>query len=526
MTPRRLLVLPLALLAAGMLPSAAHASANQLSVMMDDDNLVYRNDATRDATLRRMAQLGVDEVRVTVLWSVVADHARNTAARDRRFRMLGADSPRAYPKLNWDRYDRLAKACVTLHIGCYFDVTGPGPAWGHEKAPASHRRDQRTWKPKANEFKLFVKAVGKRYSGTYRDENDGRGRIARVSFWALWNEPNQGGWLTPQWSGGKPYSPSLYRKLYVAGHQGLVSTGHGRDTILLGETAPLGSNKRTTRSPMYPATFIRALFCVDAQGNLSRGGVGCSDFSRTGPLVGTAWAHHPYTKSLAPTTPDPSPNSITLANLSTLTGLLDRIAARTGYLKSGLPVALTEFGYETNPPDPFSGISLARQASYLNFGDFLAWANPRVLAQTQFLLKDVPPLPKHRKNTKAYWFTYQSGLFMANGTPKPSSFAYRLPLVALPLSPGPQSGAHDTALWGQLRFRPNGAVDQVTLEYKPSDGSADWAPLGDPVTVSGPRNFFLTTRELPGAGVVRAHWHGTASPFDATSREIAVPPGG
>src|SRR3954452_72878 len=41
-------------------PAAAHASPTQLSIMQDDDELVYRDDATRDRALQRMKALGVD----------------------------------------------------------------------------------------------------------------------------------------------------------------------------------------------------------------------------------------------------------------------------------------------------------------------------------------------------------------------------------------------------------------------------------------------------------------------------------
>jgi hypothetical protein len=510
-TMRRLLPV-LALLGTLALPHVAHAGPQQLSVMMDDDNLVYRGDKVRDQTLQRMKALGVDEVRVTVLWSVVADGARRTKALDARFRRLGADNPRAYPAANWDKYDRLARACVTVRIGCYFDVTGPGPAWGHEKAPAAHRADQATWKPKPREFKLFVKALGKRYSGTYRDENDGKGPLARVSFWSIWNEPNQGGWLTPQWSGGKPYSPMLYRKLYVAGRQALAATGHDRDVILIGETAPLGNANRTTRSPMYPVTFIRSLFCIDAAGNRTNG-PGCSDFAHTGPLQATAWAHHPYTKNVYPLTRNASPNAVTMADLGTLTGLLDQVAAKTGYLAPSLPVALTEFGFETNPPDPFSGISLANQATWNTLGDFISWANPRVLTNTQFLLKDVGPDRRHKKNTKAYWFTYQSGLFFNNGTPKPSAAAYALPFLAVPTATDPATGRPSYALWGQLRFRPNGAADTATLQYQPAGGA--WAAVAS-IPVTDFHNYLTSTFTSPGPGQVRLHWEGPgALPIDS-----------
>ena len=63
-----------------------------------------------------------------------------------------------------------------------------------------------------------MQAVGRRYDGTYRDENGSRGALPRVRFWSLWNEPNQAGWLSPQWErrGGAivPASPALYRKLH------------------------------------------------------------------------------------------------------------------------------------------------------------------------------------------------------------------------------------------------------------------------------------------------------------------------
>jgi len=498
--PARRLLPALALLTALLLPSAAQASPTQLSVMMDDDALVYRNDATRDATLKQMKQLGVDAVRVTVLWSVVAKDARKTKALDKRFRKLGADDPRAYPKLNWDRYDRLVRACSTLRLGCYFDVTGPGPKWGHAKAPASHKADAATWKPKPREYKLFVKAVGKRYGGKYRDENDGKTALPKVSIWALWNEPNQGGWLTPQWENGKPASPAIYRSLFVAGRQALAATGHDKDVIFLGETAPLGNKNKTTRSPMYPATFIRELFCVNAAGNRING-KGCGSFSSTGPLQATAYAHHPYTKNINPLTPDKSPDALTMANLGSLTGLLDLVAAKTGYVKPALPVALTEFGFETNPPDPFNGVSLADQASWNQLGDYLAWANPRVMTQTQFLLKDVPPLKKHKKNSKAYWFTYQSGLYFANGAAKPAAAAYAMPFLAMPTGNDP-SGRPTYNLWGQLKFRPNGAASTATLEFNNGGG---WSPVGT-IPSTDYLGYYQQPFTSPGAGQVRVTW--------------------
>jgi hypothetical protein len=516
MLARRLLALA-TLVAALAGASAAQAAPTQLSVMMDDDSLVYRTPKTADKTLDTMAKLGVDYVRVTVLWRVVAERARNTKAKDRRFRKLGAGNPLAYPKGNWDRYDHLVNAANARGIGVYFNVTGPGPKWCCPKPPKGEEANASTWMPNAREFKLFVQAVGKRYSGKYRDENiKGRPRLPRVSFWSLWNEPNQGGWLTPQFWKGKPYSPKLFRDLYIKGHEGLVATGHGGDVILLGETAPNGKDENRSRAPMYPTTFVKTLFCVDEQGNRKSGGAGCDAFTANGPLLASAFAHHPYTKDRSPLVKDTSEKAITMANLDTLTDLLDAIAEKTGRIQRELPLALTEFGYETQPPDPYSGVTLAKQAEYSNLADLLSWANPRVLTQTQFLLRDVKPLKD--PNERRRWFTYQSGLFFADGRPKPAAAAYSFPFVAQAAGREVE-GALRYTLWGQARFRPNSRQDGIYIQHQAA-GTTGWKTIAGAFT-SG-NNYFTTTVTSPGPGRLRAAWVGDVAPGVALSRSVDV----
>jgi hypothetical protein len=362
-----------------------------------------------------------------------------------------------------------------------------------------------------------VRAIGRRYDGSYKDENDGRQRLPRVFVWALGNEPNQGGWLTPQWYHGKLYSPRLYRSLYFAGRRSLDKTGHGRDGIFIGETAPLGSSKRTSRSPVRPKPFIEQLLCAPGHTD-----AGCSDFDKYGPLQASAWAHHPYTKTLPPLQPDPNPDSITLANLNDLPTLLDQLSAQTGHIGSGLPIYSTEFGYETNPPDKYVGVPLETQADYITLGDFITYLNPRVAGNTQFLLRDVPPLRRYKKTSRHYWFTYQSGLYFANGKPKPSSLAYLFPFLALPADNAPLTAN----VWGMLRFRPNdlpeGAQDQVQIQFKPADGSADWAPLGDPIPVTDGKGFFTSQVTAPAAGSIRATWTDVATGFSVASRPSPI----
>jgi hypothetical protein len=501
------------------LPAAAAASPNQVSVMQDDDLLVYRDDATRDRAMERMKALGVDVVRVTVLWRNVA---RSVSAQDARRRDLR--SPRTYGVRTWNRYDNLVRTAERLGLRVYFSVTGPAPEYARARAPRRERDVvKQAWRPSPQQFTKFVTALGRRYSGRYRDEDTGRTALPRVSFWGLWNEPNQAGWLAPQHGFSRearrtiPQSPILYRQLYFRGRRALQDTGHGRDTILLGELAPLGSSQQGRRSPIRPAKFLRELLCLDSRGRTYTGRQArarqCSEFDKFGPLRATGFGHHPYTKDLPPTEKDSHRDSITMANVNDLAVLIDRYS-RTDRIARGLPIVITEFGYETNPPDPFSGQPLDRQAEFLNVGDWMAYTNPRVLSQTQFILEDGPPVRGARQGTKAYWFTYQSGLFFADGTPKPAAQAYALPFLAARLPGG-------LGVWGQLRFRPNGITDRVQIERLTDDGST-WEPVGEPVTVTNAMGFFQGLLPETRPGTYRAHWTGPEAPGDALSRPFDV----
>ena len=83
----------------------------------------------------------------------------------------------------------------------------------------------------------------------------------------------------------------------------------------------------------------------------------------------------------------------TIANLDDLSGLLRRVYDRYGRPRpGGGALYLTEFGYQTNPPDPIA-VTPKQQSVYLNHSEFIAWRNPRVRTLAQFLLVDDKPLP-------------------------------------------------------------------------------------------------------------------------------------
>ena len=179
---------------------------------------------------------------------------------------------------------------------------------------------------------------------------------------------------------------------------------------------------------------------------------------------------------------------------------------------------MTEFGYETEP-DPFVGISQAKQAEYINIGEYQAYVNPRVLGQAQFLLRDVLPVKGAKKNSKQYWFTYQSGLYKSNGAPKLSVLAYKMPLVAT--GQGTDSvGATTVTFWGGVRFLPFGTKSQVYMQYR-VQGSNTFQLVGDavPVEASG---YYTTAVAQPDPGTWRAIWVNPVTGGFEISREVEV----
>jgi hypothetical protein len=77
-------------------------------------------------------------------------------------------------------------------------------------------------------------------------------------------------------------------------------------------------------------------------------------------------------------------------------------------------VWLTEYGYQTNPPDRLFGVTWAQQARYLTQAVAIARRDPRVDVLLWFLLED--------ERDVARW---QSGLITADGVRKPSFAAFQ-----------------------------------------------------------------------------------------------------
>jgi hypothetical protein len=437
-TRATLLVLALLAVAA----PAAQASRTQESTFQDDNHLIYTTPEAAARTMDQLKALGADRLRITVLWSAIAPDigaTRKPAGFD------GAE-PGAYPSGAWDNLDTVARLAAERGLGLNFNITVPGPLWAMGASPRADIANR--YRPDAAEFGDFVRAVGRRYP--------------QVAYWSIQNEPNQPGWLDPQWvrSRGRwvEASPSAYRRLVDAAWRALYDTGHADDAILIGETAPKGVSVRGTTRALSPGRFIRRLYCLDDHLKQLRGASatarGCPASTtraafraaHPGLFAATGYAHHPYELLFAPNRRPAHSDWFTIANLGRLSSLLRRVRGRT-------PLYLTEFGYQTDPPDPF-GVSPAEQARYLNQAEYIAARNPGVRTLSQFLLyDDAPPFGQ----------TFQSGLDYLSGRAKPARAAYAFPLW-LP-SPSVRRGGR-LHVWGLLRAAPNGRAHRVDVLFR------------------------------------------------------------
>jgi len=506
---------------------------------MDDTELVFGTDQEVEATFVILRTLGVDRVRVSLLWYVVAPSPESPTAPV--FGAGGASDPAAYPPGNWNIYDRVVNAAERNGIQLLFTVTGPGPVW----ASSDPSRNDKPWDPSAAEFGQFVTAVGRRYSGSWSDEQPVQPPppgglpilgpppppppppptvLPRVSMWSIWNEPNQPGWLRPQVSNLLPQSPRMYRALQDAGYAALEATGHGLDSYLLAETAPRGSLTPEELSPMRPLQFIRELYCVDRRlrpytGNAAtvRGcppdQAGRERFAADHPglFKATGFAHHPYALEVAPSANDPIRDNVTLATLPRLTDTLDRIFRLYGQNRR-LPIWLTEYGYQTNPPDPIIGVSWRRQAAYLNEAEYIAFRRPRVRSHAQFLLVDDKPNLSWPETDPRHWgSTFQSGLMTREGTRKHAFGAYQLPIH---VSPRRVRRGGQIRVFGANRPAPPAATLPVAVEFRPR-GSSTWQEIRR-VTTGSFRNYVLVRLRARTSGAYRLAWE------SGRSRSVSV----
>jgi hypothetical protein len=189
-------------------------------------------------------------------------------------------------------------------------------------------------------------------------------------------------------------------------------------------------------------------------------------------------------------------HDITLRYISRLSTWLDR-AAKQGRIARRLPIWITEYGFQTNPPDRYAGTSLGNQAKWINESDWMAWRNGRIRSSGQYEMRDEPNLQN-----------FQTGLRFKGGKAKPALNAYRLPIW-------PVQGRRGTKIWLQVRPESQlGAPQKITIQYRKAKKTKSYRTLRT-LTVTGPRGFVYLSTGVK-AAYWRFNWNGhrsrTASP--------------
>jgi hypothetical protein len=223
-------------------------------------------------------------------------------------------------------------------------------------------------------------------------------RYPFVRHWLIWNEPNQRRWLRP--TSARVYTKTLLNPAYTAIHRATRGAKVGG-----GVTAPRGSS-----AGISPVEFIRGM-------------------DRAGARL-DAYAHNPYPLSRFET-----PTSGGCGHCETITmATIDRLLREVGKAFGRKRIWLTEYGYQTNPPDRLLGVSPALQARYVGEAALRAYRTPYVDMLIQYLYKDEPDTTR-----------WQSGFVTAAGVPKPS-----LRSAILPFAQVSRRGVR-TVVWGQVR---------------------------------------------------------------------------
>lgn len=340
---------------------AATARANvQMPIGFYDDNS-FRWSPDRAQNLQDAANTGASVIHTTASWPSIAPK-RPAHALD------GSD-----PAYRLADLDELVGNAGLVGMRVMIDINGT-PKWANGGKSPNHMPK------KLSDLTSFTHMLAARYNGA-----SGHGS---ATLFSVWNEPNLGLFLTPQFSGKKIVGPANYAKLYKAAYAG-IKAGDRLAQVAAGETSARGRDKpiKGVSDSVAPATFARLL--------AAQKGVKLD-----------AWAHHPY-----PTTPSMKPlQKVRYPNVSLATLPQFEKDLRKWFHRV-VPVWITEYGHETKPGEP-RGVSSATQASYAKQALAIARKDPNVQMFIWFTFRDSAGNP------------WQSGLEVPSGAPKPSYSAF------------------------------------------------------------------------------------------------------
>jgi hypothetical protein len=327
----------------------------------------------------------------------------------------------ADPAYNWTATDLILDGLHERGIDVVLQLLGT-PGWANGRKPSNVAPTS------GATFAAFAGAAAHQYPW--------------VRKWLIWNEPNQVRWLRP--TSPTVYTTKLLNPAYIALHHAVRGA-----EVAGGGTAPRGST-----GGVSPVAWLAGMHAARARLDV--------------------YAHNPYPLDPKRETPLTGGcghcTTVTMATLGRLEKLLARDYPRAR-------IWLTEYGYQSNPPDRILGVSLGLQARYEGEGTYAAFRAPKVDLLIHFLYRDEPRLAR-----------FQSGLVSLTNGRKPEYGAFELPLAQISA----------TTLWGQLRAPDAGST--ARLERRVGSGWRTFATVR-----AGTGRYFHWTGKLAPGTQVRVH---------------------
>ncbi len=147
-------------------------------------------------------------------------------------------------------------------------------------------------------------------------------------------------------------------------------------------------------------------------------------------------------------------------------------------------VWLTEYGYQTDPPDPYLGWPWKTQTRFLAHAEWLAYRQPRVRSTAQFLLYDDAPRRDFAADDPRHWGTFQTGLRTADGDKKAAYAGYQRMIHV----PGRARRGKRVRIFGL--YRPATEPVEASLQFR-REGRTRWRTV---TTASTNESGFLVVR--------------------------------
>jgi hypothetical protein len=392
------LVAALSFALAGLVPSPARGASTTLRTGFLDFGVMGLEQDERAAWLQRATSVGASVMRIDLIWYAVSPIRPPE----------GAASDPSWPGYTFAAYDAQIKSAAAAGMTVLLDVSR-APTWAEGAGkPKNIPGVPGNWKPDVAAYGKFLTAVARRYSGNTPDPVAPGTMLPKITDFQIWNEPNLGLYLAPQYEAGRPFAPVRWRELVNAGYASVKAVQPDANVVAAG-LAPFGDPASPTAQRTRPVAFLRSALCLDERLQKT-----CDDV-----MLANTFSLHPYAVA-RPSQHARDPDDATVPDYNRIATVLTAAWSQKT-VGPGMPKSwATELSYDSSPPDP-DGVPIATRARYISDAMWRMW---RVGIDTiiWFQMRDAAPKP-------SYASTYQSGIFYRDGRRKGDARAFRFPLL-------------------------------------------------------------------------------------------------